>query len=80
MLEIQTPSLLPALVERLAASGCVTRTIDERVCHVVHPAALDATEEWQEMNFFLRAWQACNGGVEITLRPDAVRRGASRSR
>jgi hypothetical protein len=73
MLEIQTPSLLPDLVERLTATGCVTRTIDDRVCHVVHPAATDAAEEWQEVHFFLRAWQAKNGGVEITLRPDTIR-------
>ncbi len=37
MLEIQTPSLLPELVERLHGNGCVTRSIDDRVCHVVHP-------------------------------------------
>ena len=80
MLEIQTPSLLPALVERLAASGCVIRPIDDRVCHVVHPAAHDAFEEWQELRFFLRAWQAGNGGVEVTLRPDAIRPSLSRSR
>jgi hypothetical protein len=80
MLEIQTPSLLPALVERLTATGCVTRPIDDRVCHVVHPDARDAVEEWQEVHFFLRAWGARNGGVEITLRPDAIRRSSKRSR
>jgi len=79
MIEIQTPSLLPALVERLAASGCVTRAIEDGVCHIVHPAARDATEEWQELRFFLRAWQARNGDVEVTLRPDAIRSSSSRS-
>ena len=78
MLEIQTPSMLPKLVERLAANGCVTRTIDDRVCHVVHTDATDAAEEWQEMHFFLRAWTAKNGGVEVTLRPDAIRSRAKR--
>jgi|SoiMethySBSTD1v2_1073268.scaffolds.fasta_scaffold887855_2 hypothetical protein len=78
MLEIQTPSLLPELVERLTATGCVTRSIDDRVCHVVHPAALDAAEEWLEMQFFLRAWQASNGGVEVILRPDTIRRSSKR--
>jgi hypothetical protein len=73
MLEIQKPSLLPELVERLIANGCVTRTIDEHVCHVVHPDACDAAEEWQEVHFFLRAWTAKNGGVEVTLRPDTIR-------
>lgn len=79
MLEIETPSLLPELVERLAATGCVTRTIDDCVCHVVHPAAADAAEEWVEVHFFLRAWQAKNGGVEITLRPDTLHARAQRS-
>jgi hypothetical protein len=80
MLEIQKPALLPDLVERLQAGGCVTRSIDERVCHVVHPEAADAAEEWQEVNFFLRAWQARHGGVEVTLRPDAIMPRAKRSR
>ncbi len=71
MLEIQTPALLPELVERLAARGCVVRPIDQRVCHVVHVEAVDATEEWWELSFFLKAWQASHDGVEVTLRPDA---------
>jgi len=78
MLEIQKPSLLPQLVERLNANGCVTRKIDARVCHVVHPEAADAAEEWQEVHFFLRAWTAKNGGVEVTLRPDTIARRAKR--
>ena len=79
MLEIQKPALLPELVERLAAYGCVTRPIDDRVCHVVHTDARDAAEEWQEVQFFLRAWGAKHGGVEVTLRPDTIRRRAQRS-
>jgi len=80
MVEIQKPSLLPELVERLASTGCVTRTIDDRVCHVVVPAAADAAEEWQEMHFFLRAWRAKNGNVEVTLRPDTIGPRARRPR
>ena len=68
-LEIQSPALLPGLLERLAAIGCVTHPIDDRACHVTHPAALDAAEEWCEVHFFLKAWQASQGGVEVTLRP-----------
>lgn len=79
LLEIQTPALLPELVERLAANGCVTRTIDDRVCHVVHPGAVDAAEEWLEVRFFLRAWQASHGGVEVTLRPDETQNGSGGS-
>ena len=69
LLEIQTPALLPELVERLTANNCVTRVIDDRVCHVVHSEALDAAEEWNELRFFVRAWQASRG-VEVTLRPE----------
>jgi hypothetical protein len=67
--EIETPALLPDLIGRLAASGCMTNTVDDRVCRVVHLHAVDAVEEWYEIHFFLRAWQA-HHGVEATLRPD----------
>jgi hypothetical protein len=59
--EIATPGLLPDLIGRLAASGCVTSTIDEHVCHVVPVRATDT-----ELHFFLRAWQA-HHGVELSL-------------
>ena len=72
MLEIQTAALLPEFAERLAAYGCVVRAIGDRVCHVVHTDAIDADEEWNELRFFVRAWQASNGGVKVTLRPDAL--------
>lgn len=75
MLEIKTPALLPELVKHLAASGCVTRPVDDRVCHVVHLEAVDATEEWNEIRFFLRAWQASQGGVEVSLRSDQIQGG-----
>ena len=64
---IEKPALLPDLLQRLKANGCVTRAVDDCVCHVVHPAALDEAEELCEVRFFVRAWQARNGGVEITL-------------
>jgi hypothetical protein len=68
-LELQKPSLLPLLIERLEANGCLTDGRGEGVCHVVHPQAADAAEEWLELSFFLRAWQARHGGIELTLRP-----------
>ena len=69
ILEIQTPALLPKLVKRLQANGCSARAIDDRTCHVVHTEAADVTEEWLELRFFLRAWQA-SMGVEVTLRAE----------
>lgn len=72
--EIGKPGLLPELVGRLAASGCMTREVDEQVCRVVHLQAVDAAEEWYELRFFLRAWQAAHG-VEVSVRPDWNRDG-----
>lgn len=72
MLEIQNPALLPELANRLAANGCVISAIVGSVCHVVHTGAIDADEELNELRFFIRAWQASTGGVEVTLRPDAL--------
>jgi hypothetical protein len=67
--EIAKPGLLPDLVDRLAANGCEASQVDECACRVVHVHAVDAAEEWCELAFFLRAWQA-HHGVEVSLRPD----------
>jgi hypothetical protein len=72
IVEIQDPGPLPALVEWLATAGCVTRMIGDGACHVVHADATDAAEEWQEVQFFLRAWQAQNRGAVVTLHPDVI--------
>jgi hypothetical protein len=77
-LEITKPALLPDLVACLEENGCATRTVDHGVCHVTHAEAVDAVEEWNEVRFFVQAWQARQGGVEVTLRPDEpLRRGAN---
>ena len=67
--EIAEPELLPDLVGSLAAIGCETNPVDDCVCRVVHVNAVDAAEEWYELHFFLRAWQARHG-VEVSVRPD----------
>jgi hypothetical protein len=69
--EIEKPGLLPDLVRRLSDHGCMTRAVDDRVCRVCHPRAIDAAEEWQELRFFLRAWQAQHG-VVVSLRPERM--------
>jgi hypothetical protein len=74
-IEIAQPGLLPELVERLSEHGCMTRPIDEGVCQVVHVHATDAAEEWYELRFFLRAWEAAHG-VEVVVRPDWQREEA----
>jgi hypothetical protein len=67
--EIEQPGLLPDLLERLAATGCTTQSVDDHVCRVVHVHAVDAAEEWYELRFFLRAWETRHG-VGVVLRPD----------
>jgi hypothetical protein len=69
-LEIEKPSLLPVLMERLEANGCVTEVRVDGICHVAYPEAADAAEELLELRFFVRAWQARHGGLELTLSPD----------
>jgi hypothetical protein len=68
IVEITTPELLPDLVRRLAEHGCMTHAIDDRVCRIVHLGAADPDEEWHEVRFFVRAWQARHG-VEATFSP-----------
>jgi hypothetical protein len=74
--EIDSPELMPDLVGRLSASGCLTSAVGERACRVAHMRAVDAREEWHELRFFLRAWQARHG-VEATLRPARAPAGST---
>jgi len=67
--EIEKPGLMAELVGHLTASGCLTTPVDECACRIVHLHAVDAAEEWYELHFFLRAWQARHG-VEVSVRPD----------
>jgi hypothetical protein len=67
--EIAKAGLLSDLVNHLAASGCMTSPVDDCACRVVHVQASDAAEEWYELTFFLRAWQARHG-VNVNVRPD----------
>jgi hypothetical protein len=69
IVKIAKPGLLRDLVDRLAAAGCETSQVDECACRVFHKHAVDAAEEWYELHFFLRAWQA-HHGVEVSARPD----------
>jgi len=70
IVEIGVPELLPELVKSLSEHGCLTHSVGDGVCRIVHPQAFDAAEELYEVHFFVRAWQARNG-VEATVSPDA---------
>jgi hypothetical protein len=69
IVEIAPPELLPDLVRCLSEHGCLTHSVGDGVCRIVHPQAFDAAEELYEVNFFVRAWQA-GSGVEATVSPD----------
>ncbi len=66
--EIELPGMLDDLVRSLADGGCLAHAVDDLRCRVVHPAALDAAEEWQEIRFFVRACEA-RTGVAATVTP-----------
>jgi len=72
MIEIGSPELVPELAAAFAAGGCVVHLTGGGRCSVLHPDAIDAAEEWAEIRFFLRAWQA-SLGVRASLSPERPR-------
>jgi hypothetical protein len=70
-IEIEGTTLVGELVECLAAAGCLVVALDDRRCRIVHPDAVDAVEEWNEVRFFARAWQA-GRDVRLTIHPERV--------
>jgi hypothetical protein len=69
IVEIATPELLPDLIRRLSEHRCLAHAVGDRVCRIVHLDAHDPAEEWHEVRFFVRAWQARHG-VEAKVSPD----------
>ena len=69
-IEIDTPHLLPQLLDRLQADGCSVEPINSHACRVVHHTALDPDEAVKELRFFLRAWAGGHGGVTVKLQPE----------
>jgi hypothetical protein len=62
---ISEPELLPALAESFLRSHCVAQRVSDDTLVVVHVKARDAREAWNEVAFFLRAWQARYPNVTI---------------
>jgi hypothetical protein len=62
---ISEPTLLPELMDSFLRNHCVAQRVDRDACVVVHVHATDAHEAWQEVGFFLRAWQALHPYVVI---------------
>ncbi len=69
-IEIDTPHLLPQLLDRLQADGCSVEAINSHACRVVHSEAVDTDEAVKELRFFVRAWAGGHNGVTVSLRPD----------
>ncbi|MEN3342359.1 MAG: hypothetical protein V7644_1763 [Actinomycetota bacterium] len=69
-IEIDAPHLLPHLLDRLAAGGCVAEAVGSHTCRVFHTQAGDAVEAFRELRFFVRAWAGGHGGVNVSLRTD----------
>jgi len=67
-IEIDTPHLLPQLLDRLQADGCSVEAINSHACRVVYRDALDADEAVKELRFFVRAWAGGQTGVNVSVR------------
>jgi hypothetical protein len=62
---ISEPELLPALAESFLRNHCVAQPVGDDTLIVVHVRARDPREAWEEVAFFLRAWQARHPFVTI---------------
>ena len=71
IIHIDVPKLLPNLLTGLEAVGCSVQAVGPRACRVVHQQAVDADEAVCELWFFARAWANREGGVAVSLQPEA---------
>ena len=68
VIEIDTPRLLPHLLNRLRAAGFSVRPVSLHAGRVVDPRAADADEALCELRFFLSAWARAHGDVAVSVR------------
>jgi len=69
IIEIDMPRLLPQLVARLRAAGCLVVPISSNACRVVHRQAESLHVAMMELRFFAKAWADAYGDVAVSLRP-----------
>jgi hypothetical protein len=63
-ISINDRARLAELERALSSASCVTVAVADDAIEVMHPAALDAREEFIELTFFVRAWDAARPDVE----------------
>ena len=68
VIEIDTPRLLPHLLNRLRAAGFSVRPVGLHAGRVVDRRAADADEALCELRFFLSAWARAHGDVAVSVR------------
>ena len=68
VIEIDTPRLLPHLLNRLRAAGFSVRPVGLHAGRVVDLRAADADEALCELRFFLSAWARAHGDVAVSVR------------
>ncbi len=70
VIEIDTPRLLPHLLNRLRAAGFSVRPVGLHAGRVVDLRAADAEadEALCELRFFLSAWARAHGDVAVSVR------------
>jgi len=55
-IEIDSPQLLPQLVDGLKSGGCATQLINAHACRVLDPVGIDEHQALCELRFYVRAW------------------------
>jgi hypothetical protein len=54
---ISEPLLLDELMSAFLRNGCIAQRAAANACLVMHVQASHGGEAWQELDFFVRAWQ-----------------------
>ena len=68
MIQIDTPRLLPHLLNRLRAAGFSVRPVGLHAGRVVDHHSADADEALCVLRFFLTAWARAHGDVAVSVR------------
>lgn len=64
---LDAPQLVTELVDELLHSRCVAQVVDEGTIQVLHVDARGPEEAYEELVFFLRAWQARHPHVTVRV-------------
>jgi hypothetical protein len=67
LIRVNRPEVIMELVDHLRGGGLRTVLVGSEACRVVDLGAREEQQAGIELGFFLRAWQAANPGVDISL-------------